>query len=393
MPLSNMNDQAHQGETLGHVDIAGRLTVKVDYADGYIKDLQITSSRPQGLTGLFIGKSPQTVCQLHPLLFSLCRNAQLIAGLSVFESLQAVTVPQPALIARNVLVYLETAQELCLRLSSDWLDDLQVIDLAQLMTTIKQAYGALSWCLGLHTSSQPVVEAGFDYESILRVLDQVLQPLSQFCTHYLLNQRTSGPIPQLVSHLNQTFAPIKLGHPASPLQLSAESLIERLQGADSRTFCAQPDLYVEGQWQPVETSVWTRNCNLSLVKQGRALGAHPLTLRVLAVINELESIPDKIRRVIREQNHLLITQLAPGLIKVQAARGDLVHRVELSHDVATKVKQYQIIAPTEWNFHPQGSLVSMLKGVIVPKERLMLLLEKMILAIDPCVAYDIQIEE
>lgn len=150
---------------------------------------------------------------------------------------------------------------------------------------------------------------------------------------------------------------------------------------------------MEGQWQPVETSVWTRNCNLSLVKQGRALGAHPLTLRVLAVINELESIPDKIRRVIREQNHLLITQLAPGLIKVQAARGDLVHRVELSHDVATNVKQYQIIAPTEWNFHPQGSLVSMLKGVIVPKERLMLLLEKMILAIDPCVAYDIQIEE
>ena len=41
-----------------------------------------------------------------------------------------------------------------------------------------------------------------------------------------------------------------------------------------------------------------------------------------------------------------------GLGQVQAARGLLVHRVAIR---AGRVADYRILAPTEWNFHPQGA--------------------------------------
>ena len=41
-----------------------------------------------------------------------------------------------------------------------------------------------------------------------------------------------------------------------------------------------------------------------------------------------------------------------GLVQVQAARGLLVHRVAIQ---AGRVADYRILAPTEWNFHPQGA--------------------------------------
>jgi coenzyme F420-reducing hydrogenase alpha subunit len=72
----------------------------------------------------------------------------------------------------------------------------------------------------------------------------------------------------------------------------------------------------------------------------------------------------------------------------------LVHKVTLENiNGDERINKYHIIAPTEWNFHPEGSLISILQGVVVSRENLMPLLDKLILAIDPCVAYDIRIEE
>ena len=64
-----------------------------------------------------------------------------------------------------------------------------------------------------------------------------------------------------------------------------------------------------------------------------------------------------------EEMHALLPQLkharpedfspreGSGLGLVQAARGLLAHRVEIATGHLTR---YQILAPTEWNFHPRG---------------------------------------
>ena len=43
-----------------------------------------------------------------------------------------------------------------------------------------------------------------------------------------------------------------------------------------------------------------------------------------------------------------------GLAAVQTARGLLMHQAPLARD--GRIADYRMVAPTEWNFHPQGAL-------------------------------------
>ena len=78
-----------------------------------------------------------------------------------------------------------------------------------------------------------------------------------------------------------------------------------------------------------------------------------------------------------------------GLAQVEAARGRLVHGVVVEGDA---VRDYAILAPTEWNFHPRGGLAGALAGLDADDEDALrgqagLLIE----AVDPCVGYELRV--
>ena len=78
-----------------------------------------------------------------------------------------------------------------------------------------------------------------------------------------------------------------------------------------------------------------------------------------------------------------------GLGAVQTARGLLLHRARLADG---RVADYQIVAPTEWNFHPDGALVRGLRTIVADdgatlEQRTRLAVQ----ALDPCVAFRIEV--
>ena len=78
-----------------------------------------------------------------------------------------------------------------------------------------------------------------------------------------------------------------------------------------------------------------------------------------------------------------------GLSLVKTARGMLMHYVRIG---VGRVAEYLTIAPTEWNFHPQGALVTGLTGLKENDvERLMDTVKTYVLSLDPCVEYVIEI--
>lgn len=115
--------------------------------------------------------------------------------------------------------------------------------------------------------------------------------------------------------------------------------------------------------------------------------------RWLTRLVELARIPQQLTVMldcINEQNFKKTTekQMDVGMAEVETARGRLIHRVEIQQAVISK---YQILAPTEWNFHPQGSLSGSLAGLRTKdKKELNQLAHLMINAIDPCVAYELR---
>ncbi len=80
---------------------------------------------------------------------------------------------------------------------------------------------------------------------------------------------------------------------------------------------------------------------------------------------------------------------AIGLAHSHAARGRLSHYINVENNT---VKKLLILAPTEWNFHPQGITKDSLCNLQADNEtELRQQAELLIHAIDPCVGYTLKV--
>ncbi|MDH2916810.1 MAG: nickel-dependent hydrogenase large subunit [Gallionella sp.] len=82
--------------------------------------------------------------------------------------------------------------------------------------------------------------------------------------------------------------------------------------------------------------------------------------------------------------------VAPGIGRalVEIARGLLMHEVVLDGDVVT---DYLIVAPTEWNFHPQGVLHDRLLGADArDRGALRQQIARLVTTLDPCVPWELE---
>lgn len=83
---------------------------------------------------------------------------------------------------------------------------------------------------------------------------------------------------------------------------------------------------------------------------------------------------------------------AGGIAWVENARGLLVHRVRLASDGRTE--DVRIVAPTDWNFHPQGALAAAVVDVeAADTAAARRLVEAEVRSLDPCVGWRIETAE
>lgn len=370
-------------------DLAGKLHVYVEWHEDVITRVDLRSSRPHKISRLLQGKPLSQALAMVPMIFSLCGVAQQVAALRAAESALGLQVRPEVAKARQILVWAETARELGLRLAQGWLKE-QTLVCAELLQWFTQLKADLRWALELNAQ---VDANGFDCDMAARRLATILKPLvgsETELSQLLFGAASTTPVGQQIKQLQRTLGDVELALGAVPLSSNTPSdlrwITEKLSGEQAFEFCAQPD--AEGTCY--ETSIWTRNCEAKLVEQGQRAGLNELTLRFLALVDELQVLPG----LIRDGGSALDTpHIESGLGCVEAARGLLIHRIELEGDSMSdyRVADYKIVAPTEWNFHPQGTLVQMLDGARVSRERLLALVEKLILLVDPCVDWEIEI--
>jgi coenzyme F420-reducing hydrogenase alpha subunit len=72
------------------------------------------------------------------------------------------------------------------------------------------------------------------------------------------------------------------------------------------------------------------------------------------------------------------------------ARGLLIHQVQLdSTQAEARVASCQVLAPTEWNFHPQGAVAQVLEAMPThTTQRVYREADLLISAYDPCVRHE-----
>lgn len=353
-----------------------KLDIVLRVADGAVAEVLILSSRLVQASNLFAGRHPDEVLALLPTVFSLCGTAQAVAGLTAMESAAGVIVPAPQVGARRLMVLAETVAEHGLAVARDWP---ALIGIPQDLAAARLIKAAMA---GIRPALYPdgdwrmlgggrlAPDRGALATAITTAEDAVAR-LDAIATTVLARVATHGAS----GFGNALFLPIPQDGPPD--------LAARL-AADTGDYVARPD----SSGRVFETGPLARQHRHPRI--AGLMGEYGTGLRprlAARMVDTAEALREMVR-LVQDLNGSLPDNGA-GIGLVEAARGQLAHRVELENG---RVKRYQILAPTEWNFHPHGPLARGLGNIAATadlEDRTRLLVN----ALDPCVACTIRVEQ
>jgi hypothetical protein len=173
-----------------------------------------------------------------------------------------------------------------------------------------------------------------------------------------------------------------------PVRLPEAGLAAVLRAPAEGDFPSRP--VWEGQ--PHETGCYARRQRLAGLRLVQKLHGHGLASRVFARLLDIRAVAHSLRRRLAHLSaQPVIEKPTPrrsagfGLGQVQTARGLLIHAVELRDGL---IADCRYVAPTEWNFHPEGLLAKALKGLPVQDEKdLRRRIGLFLHSADPCVDF------
>ncbi len=387
-------------------NIEGQIFIKLQAFKNHLPFVEINSSRPVHASKVLIGKTPEQALEIIPVLFNICGVAQSRAALvSIEQQLKKATSRRMEL-ARELLVLSEIAKEHLLRIFLDWpklfkleMDLHELPYLSRIVSDFK---------LALFEQGQ-----AFSLESQLSeetaIVDQYIDELEIF----LQNRVFNCPVREwldinYIVHLQEWAEHAESlaaqstgiifkrgwsaqggGHCSQLPELDDSQLLQRFKAEDADKFILQPD------WSGVyyETTSLSRQYDHPVVESLQQEFGSALITRWVARLVELAQIPQQMRSIMQmfhdSDNNPKFRSSDLGIAQVEAARGRLIHHVEIEQQ---KITNYQILAPTEWNFHPKGLITQSLANINVKDEdELAQLAALMINAIDPCVGYKLDI--
>jgi hypothetical protein len=379
-------------------DPGGSLDIQLTPSSGGLV-CTIASTRPVAAASAFVGRSPHETAARLPLLFSICARAQAGACAGAFEQASGWVASPIIRGRREAAIAAETIREHLWRILLDWpailgeppgRDDMAAV--LALSNRILARLDPAGDLFGVGANSAADHPLG---------LDVLLTDLTDLLTHRVLGvppehflnligdpsgferwcRKTETVAARLLRSLLES-GEASLGQaPISALpRLSDEDLIARMSAPDWAEFVAHPTW----QGQPRETSPFTRVHPLPLIE---AYGPG-LLVRLSAQLTEVATGLRLLSRCCAgsaSAQPTLASGNGVGLGRVFAARGLLAHLVRVEDG---RVRDYRILAPTEWNFHPRGVVARALEALPPgPEEQVRRQAELLITAIDPCVAF------
>lgn len=408
-------------------DPGGELRIRIHRRHSAV---QIDSSRPLTATRVFAGKPATEVAAQLPLLYSVCQTAQALACVQACEGLLGIRPAPAAAAQRTLLALAETAKEHLWRLLLDWpralapLGDTPPAQPPQLGIALR-AYLALRRACADHDPLRPgAVAAQTDATAaaapIATLVDLAEQwvfatpPrvwLDQVGDADALLRWASGAVsaPAALVRAIQRDGMADLGRnrvptlAPEPNEAELNRIEQALAGGDADHFVARPCL----DGTPMETTPLAREIAIrGVVAELAQRYGNGLLPRLAAVLLELARTLAALEQAAAScsagastaagipARSSARTGAAIGI--AQAARGLLVHRIA---GAADRVTRYHILAPTEWNFHPRGVVAEGLAAIARDLDGRAddALLQRWaalyITAVDPCVAYRLEITD
>jgi hypothetical protein len=360
---------------------------------GRLRHVAVASDRTTRAASCLVGRTPDEALKLVPLLFPICGMAQTAAGLGAIEQAMGVQVDTPQRVARDLLVAGERAVNLAWRVVIDWAPLAGQKADPRMVAEVKRAVAKLPAALGLEgpwavvggVRLDPRVE---DLQLIARQIDRLLAvlfpeaadldvgpaDLQRACT-----KRGSVPARLVAESLDAEMRGFG-GHDLPALGVPASHWFDaRLGGVAG--FGARPTR----DGTPAEASALGQAHHPRVVAVADAWGRH-LAARLFAAAHDLVTLGDQLIALARWQQPATPSAIRPatsgaGTALAMTARGPLAHRVVLAEG---RIADWRTVAPTEWNFHPDGPYARALKAAPVVPDPLRAA-RLLAASFDPCV--------
>ena len=389
------------------MSLEGNVSISLLLAEQGVQQAVVKSQRPLLAQALLVGTDAKDAPQKVGLVFNLCAKAQACASVYAIEQASQNKASKDACGIRAQLVRMELIREHLWRICLDWPElrggQAEKALMKQVLLLDKE------WEACLDANHQAFVLAGdvkpplkAKASSIALKLGTLLKehifymPPKAFyecksAEGYLLwAQYTQMNVPQLIQSLvHRGWQGSGQAETKVLPNFELAWLDKALSTDDAEGFMKQPT--VGGA--PCESTPYARQKNHPLLQELEKTYGVGLLTRFTAVLLELAATYLDLEKALMqfEAKCDVVGSAAEntGFGAVEAARGRLLHRVVL--DEAQKVKTYQIVAPTEWNFHPDGVLKNALETLQGDETSIAQQAKLLIHAMDPCVKFNLEI--
>ncbi|WP_428419730.1 hypothetical protein [Methylibium sp.] len=371
-------------------DLGGALLVR----PGRARPHNLVSTRPELTDMLTRGRPAAAVADILASLYSLCGHAHRLCARRAVAAASANVDTEPS--DTGAALQQGTLREHLRRLWMDW--PRQLAAAPRCAAFCDQALGQLQHCPAFAAPSFPAApDQGEAIPGLLHWLQQTVlrMPPDQWLAAWERDPRawllawgrqSEGWMAELLREIQS------IGDSAVPsrnLRAHADAASLR-EIADSlrcvAAFTRQP------QWRNecADTGPWSR------LNQPAGMALDTPWLRLGARLAEAVrlALPDEPRRCGTQWLASGALALGPGegLAWVEMARGLLVHHVQLDGEGDdARIAACRVLAPTEWNFHPQGALAFALERLpsrVTPEVRREV--GVLMAAYDPCVPFEIE---
>lgn len=386
------------------MSIEGKIKINVITKLGKVQAVSITSSRPLSITQLFKDKNLDSIPDLMNAVYQLCNIAHRFSFLSLLNKTTVINLSQNEVSAYKLLLDLESIREHCFSIYTKWNQDSINRNLINLLDTLKKIKSSLFPNSDALSIKDKELQAFNSIEKLVLKLENQLEALligSQFrYSSVFANFESFNNWLNSSKSISANFLNYLKQHQLEHLGdvevfLLPEINLDKISLLlDDINFIKNPTY----QNTIFETTPYSRQIHHPLIKQLYAIYGNGLFTRSVAKLVEIFELFNRVKHSytnikfekISYNTHNNSAKLT-ALTQVEAARGKLIHKICIKND---KVNSYQILAPTEWNFHPKGILNRMIKSIYyTDKQDLINKIRLLVDAIDPCVGYEIEVSD